>query len=231
MIKTTECPCCSANVSAFAVACPTCGFPVVLHASMVGKFEQQGNDPLELVAMNPHTPAIMLDMLLANEESYVRVALARNPNASEGLLLRIADDRDSRVRAELASSPYLTVRCMEKLTNDSDSDVLNALLLNPSTPTYILQEVEMQLASCEALSDDNYDEDYSYGDDDYGYASSNVSTDDFGNQYYRYGDTYLPYHDGRIEYDGKSYDVMEGDEYGGETMYFDEDNGWLTELP
>lgn len=52
----------------------------------------------------------------------------------------------------------------------------------------------------------------------------------FGNQYYRYDDTYLPYHDGEIEYDGKYYDVMDGGDYG-VTMYFDEDNGWLTELP
>lgn len=222
MIKKTECPCCGAEVSVFATACPACGFPVVLHTSMVGKHKQHSNDPLELVAMNPHTPMVILDMLLGNDNLCVRAALARNPNAPEGLLLRIADDGDSRVRIGLASSPYLTIRSMEKLTGDSDSDVLNALLLNPSTPTYIQQEVEAQLEKFEELSDD---------DDNYGYTPSDVSFDDFGNQYYRYGDTYLPYHNGKIEYNGKSYDVMEGDIYGGETMYFDEDNGWLTELP
>ena len=228
----TECPSCGNDVSAFASSCPNCGFPVVLYASMKGRVETQGDDPLELVAANPHTPIAILEMLSENNNWCVRAALTGNPNTPENLLLQLADDEDDNVRIALASSPYATIGVMEKLSDDADGDVIGALRQNPSTPEYIQRGLERQLGNDGNRSDDNvdYDDDYDGDNDGYEYSSLDISTDDFGNQYYRYGDTYLPYHDGEIEYDGKYYDVMDGGDYG-ETMYFDEDNGWLTELP
>lgn len=223
-----ECPSCGNDVSAFVSSCPNCGFPVVLYASMKGRVETQGDDPLELVAANPHTPIAILEMLSENNNWCVRAALTGNPNTPENLLLQLADDEDDNVRIALASSPYATIGVMEKLSDDADGDVIGALRQNPSTPEYIQRELERQLGNDGNRSDDNVD--YDGDNDGYEYSSLDISTDDFGNQYYRYGDTYLPYHDGEIEYDGKYYDVMDGGDYG-ETMYFDEDNGWLTELP
>ena len=228
----TECPGCGNDVSAFASSCPNCGFPVVLYASMKGRAETQGDDPLELVAANPHTPIVILEMLCGNSNWCVRAALTRNPNTPENLLLQLADDENDDVRIALASSPYATIGVMEKLSDDADGDVIGALCQNPSTPEYIQRELERQLRGDANRSDDDfeYDDDYDGGDDGHERSSLDLSADDFGNQYYRYGDTYLPYHDGVIEYRGKCYDVMDGGG-SGETMYFDEDNGWLTELP
>ena len=228
----TECPGCGNDISAFASSCPNCGFPVVLYASMKGRAETQGDDPLELVAANPHTPIVILGMLSENGNWCVRAALTRNPNTPENLLLQLADDEDGDVRIALASSPYATIGVMEKLSDDADGDVIDALRQNPSTPEYIQRELERQLGNDVNRSDDDfeYDDDHDGDNDGYEYSSLDISADDFGNQYYRYGDTYLPYHDGVIEYDGKSYDVMDGGDCG-VTMYFDEDNGWLTELP
>ena len=228
----TEYPSCGNDVSAFASSCPNCGFPVVLYASMKGRVETQGDDPLELVAANPHTPIVILEMLCGNGNRCVRAALTRNPNTPENLLLQLADDENDDVRIALASSPYATIGVMEKLSDDADGDVIGALCQNPSTPEYIQRELERQLGGDANRSDDDfeYDDDYDGGDDGHERSSLDLSADDFGNQYYRYGDTYLPYHDGVIEYRGKCYDVMDGGG-SGETMYFDEDNGWLTELP
>ena len=228
----TECPSCGNDVSAFASSCPNCGFPVVLYASMKGRVETQGDDPLELVAANPHTPIVILEMLCGNGNRCVRAALTRNPNTPENLLLQLADDENDDVRIALASSPYATIGVMEKLSDDADGDVIGALCQNPTTPEYIQRELERQLGGDANRSDDDfeYDDDYDGGDDGHERSSLDLSADDFGNQYYRYGDTYLPYHDGVIEYRGKCYDVMDGGG-SGETMYFDEDNGWLTELP
>ena len=224
----TECPGCGNDVSAFASSCPNCGFPVVLYAGMKGRAKTQSDDPLELVAFNPHTPIVILEMLSENSNWCVRAALTRNPSTSENLLLQLADDEDDDVRIALASSPYATIGVMEKLSDDADGDVIDALRQNPSTPEYIQRELERQLGNDGNRSDNDFD--YDGDNDDYEYSSLDISADDFGNQYYRYGDTYLPYHDGEIEYDGKYYDVMDGGDYG-VTMYFDEDNGWLTELP
>ena len=228
----TECPSCGNDVSAFASSCPNCGFPVVLYASMKGRAETQSDDPLELVAANPHTPIVILEMLCGNSNWCVRAALTRNPSTPENLLLQLADDEDDDVRIALASSPYATIGVMEKLSDDADGDVIGALCQNPSTPEYIQRELEQQLGNDGNPNDDDfeYDDDYDGDNDGHEYSSLDISADDFGNQYYRYGDTYLPYHDGEIEYDGKYYDVMDGGDYG-VTMYFDEDNGWLTELP
>ena len=228
----TECPSCGNDVSAFASSCPSCGFPVVLYASMKGRVETQGDDPLELVAANPHTPIVILEMLCGNSNQCVRAALTRNPSTPENLLLQLADDEDDDVRIALASNPYATIGVMEKLSDDADGDVISALYQNPSTPEYIQRELERQLGNDGNCSDGDfdYDDDYDGGNDGHERSSLDLSADDFGNQYYRYGDTYLPYHDGAIEYRGKYYDVMDGGNYG-ETMYFDEDNGWLTELP
>ena len=228
----TECPSCGNDVSAFASSCPNCGFPVVLYASMKGRAETQSDDPLELVADNPHTPIVILEMLCGNSNWCVRAALTRNPSTPENLLLQLADVEDDGVRIALASSPYATIGVMEKLSDDADGDVIGALCQNPSTPEYIQRELERQLGGDANRSDDDfeYDDDYDGGDDGHERSSLDLSADDFGNQYYRYGDTYLPYHDGVIEYRGKCYDVMDGGG-SGETMYFDEDNGWLTELP
>ena len=228
----TECPSCGNDVSAFASSCPNCGFPVVLYSSMKGRVETQGDDPLELVAANPHTPIVILEMLCGNGNRCVRAALTRNPNTPENLLLQLADDENDDVRIALASSPYATIGVMEKLSDDADGDVIGALCQNPSTPEYIQRELERQLGNDGDRSDNDseYDDDYDSDNDGHEYSSLDISADDFGNQYYRYGDTYLPYHDGVIEYDGKCYDVMDGGDYGA-TMYFDEDNGWLTELP
>lgn len=228
----TECPSCGNDVSAFASSCPNCGFPIVLYASMKGRVETQSDDPLELVAANPHTPIVILEMLCGNSNWCVRAALTGNPSTPENLLLQLADDEDDDVRIALASSPYATIGVMEKLSDDADGVVIGALCQNPSTPEYIQRELERQLGNDGNRSDDDfgYDDDYDGDNDSYEYSSLDISADDFGNQYYRYGDTYLPYHDGEIEYDGKYYDVMDGGDYG-VTMYFDEDNGWLTELP
>lgn len=198
--------------------------------------ETQGDDPLELVAANPHTPIVILEMLCGNSNWCVRAALTGNPSTPENLLLQLADDEDDDVRIALASSPYATIGVMEKLSDDADGVVIGALCQNPSTPEYIQRELEQQLGNDGNRSDDDfeydddYDDDYDGDNDGYEHSSLDISADDFGNQYYRYGDTYLPYHDGEIEYDGKYYDVMDGGDYG-VTMYFDEDNGWLTELP
>ena len=226
--QSADCPNCGNDVSAFASSCPNCGFPVVLYASMKGRAETQSDDPLELVAANPHTPIVILEMLSENSNQCVRAALTRNPSTPENLLLQLADDEDDDVRIALASSPYATIGVMEKLSDDADSDVIGALCQNPSTPEYIQRELERQLGNDGNRSDDDFG--YDGDNDGHEYSSLDISADDFGNQYYRYGDTYLPYHDGEIEYDGKYYDVMDGGDYG-ETMYFDEDNGWLTELP
>ena len=224
----TECPGCGNGVSAFASSCPNCGFPVVLYAGMKGRAKTQSDDPLELVASNPHTPIAILEMLSENSNWCVRAALTRNPSTSENLLLQLADDENDDVRIALASSPYATIGVMEKLSDDVDGDVIDALRQNPSTPEYIQRELERQLGNDGNRSDDDFE--YDGDNDGYEYSSLDISADDFGNQYYRYGDTYLPYYDGEIEYDGNYYDVMDGGDYG-ETMYFDEDNGWLTELP
>lgn len=228
----TECPSCGKDVSAFASSCPNCGFPVVLYASMKGRAETQGDDPLELVAANPHTPIVILEMLCGNSNWCVRAALTGNPNTPENLLFQLADDEDDDVRIALASSPYATIGVMEKLSDDADGDVIDALRQNPSTPEYIQRELERQLGNDGDRSDNDseYDDDYDSDNDGHERSSLDLSADDLGNQYYRYGDTYLPYHDGVIEYRGKCYDVMDGGG-SGETMYFDEDNGWLTELP
>ena len=226
--QSADCPNCGNDVSAFASSCPNCGFPVVLYASMKGRAETQSDDPLELVAANPHTPIVILEMLSENSNQCVRAALTRNPSTPENLLLQLADDEDDDVRIALASSPYATIGVMEKLSDDADGDVIGALCQNPSTPEYIQRELERQLGNDGNRSDDDFG--YDGDNDGHEYSSLDISADDFGNQYYRYGDTYLPYHDGEIEYDGKYYDVMDGGDYG-ETMYFDEDNGWLTELP
>ena len=124
---------------------------------------------------------------------------------------------------------------MEKLSNDMCSNVVADLSQNPVIPEYIRRELERQLE--EYGSDDNDDcGDYDYcstcNDDTYEELPPGVSRNEFGDCYYRYGDMRLPYHaDGTIEYEGKNYDVMDGSSFGGVTMYFDEDNGWLTELP
>lgn len=110
-----ECPSCGNDVSAFASSCPNCGFPVVLYASMKGRVETQGDDPLELVAANPHTPIVILEMLCGNSNWCVRAALTGNPSTPENLLLQLADDEDDDVRIALASSPYATIGVMEKL--------------------------------------------------------------------------------------------------------------------
>ena len=217
MVLSIECPNCGCNASALAMSCPCCGFPVVLYASMTGRAEASDGDPLELVAMNPHTPPVMLEMLCENDNECVRSALTRNPSTPEALLFQLSNDFDEDVRIALASSPHLPVRVMEKLANDPESSVVGALHQNPSTPEYIRRELEAQLADS-----DEYDDDDDEIDDDYGYVDYDHDHDD--------DDSYLPYHDSGIEYDGKFYDVMELDDYG-VTMYFDEDNGWLTELP
>lgn len=126
------------------------------------------------------------------------------------------------MRIALALSPYATIRDMKKLSNDTDVEVIGALCRNPSTPEYIQKELEHQLKVIGIAKAKN---------DGGGCSSLHNSTDDSQNQYYRYDGTHSPYHVGVIEHDVKSYDVMDDSDYGGETMYFDEDNGWLTELP
>lgn len=204
---------------------------------MVGKAEVRGDDPLELVAVNPNTPPVVLEMLCCSDNAFVRAALTRNPTMPEELLLRLSRDGSAYVRVALASSPFATTEVIERLSNDTDGDVIDALCKNPSTPEYILSELEDRVGGgLEVLvaGDDEDDDDgeaYGYDDDGdaYGRPSGIFRDDDSGDLYYEYGDRTLPYHDGGIEYDGKFYDVMDVD--GAETMYFDEDNGWLTDLP
>ena len=227
MIQSIYCPNCGEEASEFAFACPNCGFPIVFYVSMEGKCETQSEDPLELVARNPHTPSVILEMLCENDNPYVRAALAQNPSAAETLMFRLADDEDVDVRIALASSPSLTVGLMEKLTDDEYYDVLDALRQNIATPEYIQRELEQQMVDDADGFDGDEDSDDDY-DDHYDSSSYRTTTDDFGNEYYRYGDMYLPYQDGRVEYDGKHYDVHE---YDGDTWFFDEDNGWVSDLP
>lgn len=200
---------------------------------MVGKAEVRSDDPLELVAVNPNTPPVVLEMLCCSDNAFVRAALTRNPTMSEELLLRLSRDGSAYVRVALASSPFATTEVIERLSNDNDGDVIDALCKNPSTPEYILSELENRVGGSvgSVVGDEDDDEAYSYYDDDdaYDLPSGVFRDDDSGDLYYEYGDRTLPYHDGGIEYDGKFYDVMDVD--GAETMYFDEDNGWLTDLP
>lgn len=225
------CPSCGSEVSTLAMACRWCGFPIVLYTSMKRKYENSDYEPLELVAMNPHTPQVILDMLSEDDNTFVRAGLARNPKAPEALLLRLADDEYDYVRTELASSPFITVNVMEKLSNDESLQVIEALHQNPATPEYIQSVLEERLTSdpyktvvaedCEGVG----------GENDGHIAPEELLDHVYRSSYFRYGDQYLPYRDGSIEYDGKEYVVGDFSDYGGETMYFDEDNGWLTELP
>lgn len=232
MVPLAECPSCESGVSALALSCPNCGFPVVLYTSIKGRIETQSDDPLELVAANPHTPIVILEMLYESSNWCVRAALTKNPSTPEFLLFQLASDEDNNVRIALAASPHATVGVMEKLSNDTDSGVIGSLYQNPSTPEYIQKELERQLRNDIDCSDDDFENDDNHGDhnDVYKHSSLDISTNDFGDQYYSYGDTYLPYKNGKIKYEGKYYDVMNLGDWG-ETMFFDEDNGWLTELP
>lgn len=137
-----------------------------------------------------------------------------------------------------------TTKVIERPSDDPDGNVIGALYHNPSTPEYVLVELEERTAR-EFLAQvvdegdggydgeaDGYDDEadgYDDDDDAYERPSRVFRDDDSGELYYEYGDRSLPYHDGGVEYDGKFYDVM--DVEGAETMYFDEDNGWLTDLP
>lgn len=209
-----SCPSCSSKVSALATSCPTCGFPVVLYTSMTSRREALGHEPLELIAMNPHTPLVILEMLRDIGGPSVRSSLTRNPRLTEMIQYQLSDDRATSVRVALASSPFTTNGVMEKLSCDADREVISALCQNDATPEYIRTEIESLLDDTFVGEDDvrdynDYNDDDVYHDDDY----------------------YEPYQDGVIEHDGKYYDVMDLSEYGYGVMYFDEDNGWLTDLP
>ena len=228
-----DCPDCGSDVSNYALSCPNCGFPIILYTSMAGKCETFGDSPLELIAMNPHTPLAILDLLSEDDNWEVRAALAENPRLSEAILHKLACDEDDDVRAVLANSSILTTAVMEKLSSDENCAVKDALCQNLSLPEYIRKDLELQLDAVDESQDEEncyvdnyYEDDYPRYDDD---TPSSIFSDDCGNQYYRYGDMSLPYSDGEIEYQGRRYDVRfcsDGDE-----MFFDEDNGWLSDLP
>ncbi len=194
MSLSIDCPSCGCTVSALAAACPSCGFPVALFSCMEGKIKVLGGDPLELIAMNPYTPPVILEMLCGNSNAAVHSALTRNPSTPEMLFCRLSNDTDSDVRVALLSSPYATDKVMQKISNDPDRTVIDALCQNPSTPEYLRRELANQIVDNDAY-DDNDD-------------------DESEEQQYSYDDAYLSYHDGGIDYDGKFYVVMDNDEYG-----------------
>ena len=235
MASMINCPNCKNEVSVLAISCPACGFPIILYTSMESKGSSSNGDPLELIAINPDTPQVILRALYKNGSPPVRSALTRNPNAPDSLIYQIATDWNADVRTVLASSPFLTTEVMEKLSNDMCRNVVAALSQNLVIPEYMRRELEQQLEeydSADNNDDDDRDCHNTYNDDMCEELPPEVIRDEFGGCYYRYGDMCLPYHaDGTIEYEGKSYDVMDGSTFGGETMFFDEDNGWLTELP
>ena len=162
----------------------------------------------------------------------MRSALAKNPNSPERLLLRLSDDDDPDVRIALASSPFMSTDIMEKLSNDIKGEVVEALYQNSTVPEYILNELAQILVNNDernTYDDLESDEDFDITDHDFDCSPHNVYTDDWGDSYYQYGDMWLPYHDGGVEYDGKFYEVMGGED--SDPMFFDENNGWLTDLP
>ena len=148
------CPCCGNEVSTLAEACPLCGFPVVLYTRMEGLYETCSDSPLELVALNPQSPPMILDVLCAKGGPVERIALTRNPNVSYSILRELADDAEDDVRAALASCPSLPEEIMEMLSGDECCSVIEALYHNPATPEYIRDDLDQRLFE----ADDYYED-------------------------------------------------------------------------
>jgi hypothetical protein len=75
---------------------------------------------LERIAENPATPASILQILSASDDSRVRAAVAENPSTSDSILLAFCCDKSPDVRFRLAECPYISKRLLNLLAEDEN---------------------------------------------------------------------------------------------------------------
>lgn len=86
------------------------------------------------IATNPATPIYLLEIMAADEDVYLRRALARNPGLPHHLLQRLARDPDRFVRRELATNPNLSTAVLRRLADDPDPQIQRLIVCHPNHP-------------------------------------------------------------------------------------------------
>lgn len=83
----------------------------------------------ESVALNYHTPGMVLWELSIDVADSVRECVARNPYTPQGVLEELSEDKSERVRAFIASNKSTPEHVLQKLVQDKSVLVQNVAKL------------------------------------------------------------------------------------------------------
>jgi len=88
----------------------------------------------EAVALNPTTPAGVLESLSADPDQDIRRSVAKNPATPPAVLRKLSRDEDWYTREAVARNPATPVAVLRVLAGSDDWRVREGVVGNPSTP-------------------------------------------------------------------------------------------------
>lgn len=91
------------------------------------------------LAINPNTPVTVLETLAGDDDSIVRLDVAKNSKTPVKVLETLAGDAESSVRSNIAKNSKTPVAILEILAGDADSYVRGCVAENLNTPQRILE--------------------------------------------------------------------------------------------
>ncbi|MBM0744512.1 hypothetical protein JOY44_23370 [Phormidium sp. CLA17] len=92
----------------------------------------------EAVAMNPKTPASILEKLAIDPVWFVCKAVAANLNVPKVGLKSLVTHPLKDIRLAIAENPNASIEVLERLVKDKELDVVSAVAQNPNAPAEIL---------------------------------------------------------------------------------------------
>jgi len=93
------------------------------------------------VALNPNTPASVLERLVGDKDERVRCGVVGNPSTPATILERLARDGNMQVRGGVARNRSAPASALERLARDENKTVRGSVAENPSTPANILEQL------------------------------------------------------------------------------------------
>lgn len=112
--------------------------PTWVHPPGYSHDEHPSDDSKIEAATNSSTRRYILDLLSIDQDSYVRMGMARNQSAQPGVLEELASDPDGGIRQGVAGNKSTPLPVLEQLATDEDSWVRLRVAENASAPIPVL---------------------------------------------------------------------------------------------
>ncbi len=111
----------------------------VAKSDNVVKMEREAENIRWLLAINPNTPAPVLDQLAKNESASLLERVAQNPCTHSVTLARLANHENPQVRASVSENGNISLSTTWRLARDPDADVRMRLAESYNIPIAVLK--------------------------------------------------------------------------------------------